>query len=101
MPTAIIEDASNGTLLSSHSKLPKEHPSNEAFVLLAKDQFIHERRPIPALPSDKHVLIAIKATGLCGSDVRFLFTQEPPLTITSRCITGNMVKLDNSKSKVL
>ncbi|KAH6663701.1 putative sorbitol/xylitol dehydrogenase, partial [Halenospora varia] len=43
---------------------------NETFVLHAKGQFLYADRPVPKLPSPRHVLIRVMATGLCGSDVR-------------------------------
>lgn len=47
---------------------------NRAFVLQQKGRFTYEKRPIPTLPSDRHVIVEIKATGLCGSDVSCAFS---------------------------
>jgi hypothetical protein len=42
---------------------------NLVFVLREKRHFHYETRPVPTLPSESHVIIAVCATGLCGSDV--------------------------------
>ena len=43
---------------------------NLAFVLREKRHFLYETRPMPALPSKHHVIVAVCTTGICGSDVR-------------------------------
>lgn len=70
MPSATIDTVVNTSLVAPSTKQLEQQPHNQAFVLLAKNQFAYETRPIPELPSEKHVIVAIKATGLCGSDVR-------------------------------
>jgi threonine dehydrogenase-like Zn-dependent dehydrogenase len=42
---------------------------NQVFVLREKGHFYYETRPIPTLPSENQVTVAVGATGLCGSDV--------------------------------
>src|ERR1700753_2790033 len=42
---------------------------NQVFVLREKGHFCYETRPMPTLPSENHVVIAVCTTGLCGSDV--------------------------------
>jgi threonine dehydrogenase-like Zn-dependent dehydrogenase len=42
---------------------------NQVFVLREKGHFYYETRPVPTLPSENQVTIAVGATGLCGSDV--------------------------------
>jgi hypothetical protein len=42
---------------------------NLVFVLREKRHFYYETRPMPTLPSENHVIVAVCATGLCGSDV--------------------------------
>ncbi|KAL3418143.1 xylitol dehydrogenase [Phlyctema vagabunda] len=44
---------------------------NEVFVLRRKGEFFYETRSTPSLPSERHVLIKILATGICGSDVHY------------------------------
>lgn len=65
------------TVSHIHEDLPERQDRNEnpAFVLESKGHFRHEGRAVPTLPSDRHVIVAIKATGLCGSDVR-AYTKE-------------------------
>lgn len=57
---------------SVQSKM-KSQAENHAFVLQEKGRFVYETRPVPTLPSEQHVIVEIKATGLCGSDVRDYF----------------------------
>lgn len=42
---------------------------NQTFVLKTNGEFTYEDRPMPPLKTDKHVLVAVHSTGLCGSDV--------------------------------
>jgi hypothetical protein len=49
-----------------------KHEENECFVLSKEGLFSYETRHTPALPSDRHVLVQVIATGLCGSDVIIL-----------------------------
>ncbi|CAL3965369.1 hypothetical protein PZA11_001867 [Diplocarpon coronariae] len=44
---------------------------NEVFVLRKQGEFFYETRKTPELPSSKHVLVRIVATGICGSDVHY------------------------------
>lgn len=52
----------------SPSSVDEKSP-NHAFVLRQKGEFFYENRPVPELPSENHVIVIVKATGLCGSDV--------------------------------
>ncbi|KAM6495786.1 hypothetical protein JOM56_008492 [Amanita muscaria] len=45
---------------------------NPAFVLRSIDTVVYEQRSVPEL-SENEVLVAIKKTGICGSDVRIVF----------------------------
>ncbi|KAF5344146.1 hypothetical protein D9758_008852 [Tetrapyrgos nigripes] len=44
---------------------------NPSFVLRAIDDVAYEQRPIPEI-SDREVLVEVKKTGICGSDVHYL-----------------------------
>jgi len=44
---------------------------NPSFVLRAIDSVAYEQRPIPEI-SDDDVLVEVKKTGICGSDVHYL-----------------------------
>ncbi|KAI0921827.1 hypothetical protein AcV7_008025 [Taiwanofungus camphoratus] len=44
---------------------------NPSFVLRAVDDVVFEERPIPQI-SDDEVLVEVKKTGICGSDVHYL-----------------------------
>ncbi|WVQ99327.1 chlorophyll synthesis pathway protein BchC [Kwoniella sp. CBS 9459] len=67
--------------MSSHAVLPEGQPSptdfkardNPAFILYDKLKTGYEEQPIPELGPDE-VLIEIKKTGICGSDVHFYNT---------------------------
>jgi hypothetical protein len=74
--------------------------TNRSFVLTLSGTFSFEDRPVPELPSQRHVRIRVIATGLCGSDVsasssiaysrldrRETHTESNP---SNRFITGNM-----------
>lgn len=43
--------------------------TNEIFVLKRQGEFAYETRSTPELPTSRHVLVKIIATGICGSDV--------------------------------
>lgn len=64
-------DTTHQELCNYSSTQTKDVPEieNHAFVLQQKGQFVYQKYPIPTLPSEKHVIVEIKATGLCGSDV--------------------------------
>lgn len=47
---------------------------NRVFVLREKGHFYYENRPVPSPSSDKHVVVTVEATGLCGSDVSHFST---------------------------
>ncbi|KAG8932603.1 hypothetical protein FRC01_013098, partial [Tulasnella sp. 417] len=48
-----------------------EYGSNKSFVLRGIDDTVYEERPVPELgPHD--VLVEVKKTGICGSDVHYL-----------------------------
>lgn len=68
-PVAV--DTTQQQPLSVNDIAPKklQYLPNRAFVLRETKCFVYEERPVPDLPSNKHVIVAIKATGLCGSDV--------------------------------
>ncbi|KAF1814080.1 putative xylitol dehydrogenase [Eremomyces bilateralis CBS 781.70] len=44
---------------------------NPSFVLKSIGNFAYESRPVPDLKSPTDVLIAVKQTGICGSDVHY------------------------------
>ncbi|KAL4938788.1 hypothetical protein BDV06DRAFT_46905 [Aspergillus oleicola] len=44
---------------------------NEAFVLYPGGKFGYEERAIPALETERDVVVRVIATGLCGSDVHY------------------------------
>lgn len=48
---------------------PIVQSANKAFVLHPGGSFAFEERIIPALLSERDVIVRIAATGLCGSDV--------------------------------
>ncbi|KAF7332001.1 Xylitol dehydrogenase [Mycena kentingensis (nom. inval.)] len=61
--------------------------SNPSFVLQAIEKVQFEERPIPQI-SPHHVLVSIKKTGICGSDVHYLvhgrigdFVVEKPMVL--------------------
>ncbi|KAI0036756.1 xylitol dehydrogenase [Vararia minispora EC-137] len=61
--------------------------SNPSFVLQAKDSVSFEERPIPSY-GDDDVLVEVKKTGICGSDVHYLthgrigdFIVESPMVL--------------------
>ncbi|KAJ8076227.1 hypothetical protein PM082_000646 [Marasmius tenuissimus] len=45
--------------------------ANPSFVLHATENVSFEDRPIPELSSEHDVIVEIKKTGICGSDVHF------------------------------
>ncbi|KAE8352516.1 chaperonin 10-like protein [Aspergillus coremiiformis] len=48
------------------------HPTvNKASVLRPGGSFYYEDREVPALESDRDVIVRVMATGLCGSDVHY------------------------------
>ncbi|KIK68040.1 hypothetical protein GYMLUDRAFT_36855 [Collybiopsis luxurians FD-317 M1] len=61
--------------------------SNPSFVLRSVEDVTYEERPIPEI-SDTEVLVAVKKTGICGSDVHYLvhgrigdFIVEKPMVL--------------------
>jgi D-xylulose reductase len=64
-----------------------EYGSNKSFVLKAVDNAVFEERPVPEIgPND--VLVQVKKTGICGSDVHYLthgrigdFVVENPMVL--------------------
>ncbi|OBT66796.1 hypothetical protein VE03_03993 [Pseudogymnoascus sp. 23342-1-I1] len=44
---------------------------NRVFVLRRKGEFDYETRPTPELPTSRHVLVKVMATGICGSDIHY------------------------------
>jgi len=48
-----------------------EYGSNKSFVLRGIEDTVFEERPIPELGPDD-VLVEVKRTGICGSDVHYL-----------------------------
>jgi len=61
--------------------------ANPAFVLRGIEDVIFEDRPIPRV-SDDDVLVEVKKTGICGSDVHYLlegrigdFVVEKPMVL--------------------
>lgn len=47
------------------------HKKNPSFVLTKPGHVTYEDRPIPKLESPHDVLVAVKFTGICGSDVHY------------------------------
>jgi threonine dehydrogenase-like Zn-dependent dehydrogenase len=58
---------------------------NQVFVLREKGHFYYETRPVPTLPSENQVTVAVGATGLCGSDVCTV-KSPPPNSLQSRLL---------------
>jgi hypothetical protein len=102
----------HGELLKGNSQLNtspeiSNHVSgNPVFVLREKHHLYYETRPVPVLPSENHVLVAVGATGLCGSDVCLLQRSSPSTRASSmsadlergnRSTTGAMERLATSK----
>ncbi|KAK0106248.1 hypothetical protein ONS96_003889 [Cadophora gregata f. sp. sojae] len=56
---------------------------NQVFVLRKKGDFAYETRRTPNLPTNRHVLVKILATGICGSDVRSSFECIDSVYLTS------------------
>ncbi|TEB35636.1 xylitol dehydrogenase [Coprinellus micaceus] len=48
-----------------------QHHDNPSFVLKGIDDVVYEERPIPEVTGDE-VLVNVKRTGICGSDVHYL-----------------------------
>ncbi|KAJ8076288.1 hypothetical protein PM082_000707 [Marasmius tenuissimus] len=46
--------------------------NNPSFVLQSVENVAYEDRPIPSLSSEYDVIIEVKKTGICGSDVHYL-----------------------------
>lgn len=46
------------------------NPQNPSFVLKAANEVVFEDRPVPELRSPYDVIVQVKYTGICGSDVR-------------------------------
>lgn len=70
MSPGLIETTSQD--VGNYGSIQTKHTSeveNHAFVLQQKGRFVYEKRLIPTLPSERHVIVEIRATGLCGSDV--------------------------------
>jgi D-xylulose reductase len=62
-------------------------PDNPSFVLRGVEDVVYEQRPIPEV-SDHEVLVEVKKTGICGSDVHYLvegrigdFIVEKPMVL--------------------
>ncbi|CCM03159.1 uncharacterized protein FIBRA_05281 [Fibroporia radiculosa] len=60
---------------------------NPSFVLRGVEDVVYEQRPIPEIADDE-VLVAVKKTGICGSDVHYLvegriaqFVVEKPMVL--------------------
>jgi hypothetical protein len=105
---------SYGHLLKATSHNPRHKMAvklsdNQVFVLREKGHFCYETRPVPTLPSENQVTVAVGATGLCGSDVCTVNLRHPiPCSCGSsissdleqhdRSTTGAMERLASSKS---
>lgn len=63
----------------TRTEVLKRDSGNLAFVLREKRHFYYETRPMPTFLSENHVIIAVCATGLCGSDVCTCALQHRPL----------------------
>jgi len=53
---------------AAHQHIMSDNPS---FVLQAQDKVSFEQRPIPSF-GDEDVLVQVKKTGICGSDIHYL-----------------------------
>ncbi|KAL2064670.1 hypothetical protein VTL71DRAFT_3808 [Oculimacula yallundae] len=73
--TALTAITPESPTLTEARKLNEEQVDismqNRVFVLKRKAEFAYETRPTPDLPTSKHVLIKVLATGICGSDVHY------------------------------
>ena len=47
----------------------RSRPQNKSFVLLEPGRVSYEDRPIPQLKDPNDVIVEVKYTGICGSDV--------------------------------
>lgn len=75
---------------------------NLSFVLEGVNQVKFEDRPIPELKDPHDVLLNVRYTGICGSDVSTYYHVEPGLRLTFcvyRFITWHMAELANSSWK--
>ncbi|KAF2137971.1 uncharacterized protein K452DRAFT_328924 [Aplosporella prunicola CBS 121167] len=64
--------------------------TNPALVLHAINTLTIEDRPIPPLPSEKHVLLQISHTGICGSDIHYWQRGRiGPFTLSGPLILGH------------
>jgi D-xylulose reductase len=76
---------------------------NPSFVLKAIDHVVFEERPVPDLgPND--VLVEVKKTGICGSDVHYLvhgkigdFVVENPMACFCSAQTSSYVTLTSAQ----
>jgi hypothetical protein len=57
----------------------KHYKQNPSLVLEKLQSLKFQDRPIPELQSPYDVLVAVKFTGICGSDVSFQSVFEPRL----------------------
>ena len=88
MPSKLVSckkkpNSSAAEILTDNYQIALEKlQENECLVLSKESPLSYETRPIPALHSDRHVLVEIIATGLCGSDVPLLsLNTSSPQTI--------------------
>lgn len=97
----------NGHLESDAAATETTKLDNRVFVLREKGHFYYENRPVPTPSSDKHVVVTIEATGLCGSDVSFFQhwlnrLPDVPLNLLTviqyRSTTGATVRSATSRS---
>ncbi|EUC62348.1 xylitol dehydrogenase [Rhizoctonia solani AG-3 Rhs1AP] len=51
--------------------MSESYQPNTSFVLKAVEDVVYEERPVPEL-QDNEVLVEVKKTGICGSDVHYL-----------------------------
>jgi threonine dehydrogenase-like Zn-dependent dehydrogenase len=71
---------------------------NLSFVLQGIHKVTYEDRPVPELESSHDVIVNVKYTGICGSDVCTYQSRIKTMDIDqylSRCTTGNMARLDS------
>ncbi|KAH8586568.1 putative xylitol dehydrogenase [Bisporella sp. PMI_857] len=91
MPTTIVPpEKLSPAIIKTNGHGTDLHVSeqNQVFVLRKQGEFFYETRKTPQLPSTKHVLIQVIATGICGSDVHYWkhgcigsFTVKEPLIL--------------------
>lgn len=99
-PAATAKVTQTSDLMQHRSEiLTSVESQNLSFVLEGVNQVKFEDRPIPELKDPHDVLLNVRYTGICGSDVSTYYHVEPESCLTScvyRFITWHMAELVNS-----